>query len=51
MKKEHEERLEEGDSCPKCKNGMLVINNPSEASGGLAELRCEDCNYDATEDE
>ena len=42
--------MKEGDSCPECKKGMLVIGVPSEATGGLCELRCQDCNYDATDE-
>jgi len=42
---------DEGDECPKCKKDILVICNPSENSGGLTELKCQGCNYDATEDE
>jgi len=42
---------EEGDTCPSCKKGMLVVGVPSEATGGLCELRCQDCNYDATDDD
>ena len=42
---------EEGDTCPKCKKDILVVGVPSEATGGLCELRCQRCHYDATEDE
>ena len=40
---------EEGDKCPKCKKGMLVTQPPHNEDG-ICYLKCQDCNYDATDD-
>ena len=40
---------DEGDNCPKCKQGMLVIMGPDDCGNNF--IKCQDCNYDATEEE
>jgi len=47
-KKEEDIFYEEGDKCPKCKNGILV--NRQETDTGWVYLECQGCKYDATED-
>lgn len=39
---------EEGDKCPKCKKGSLAFNLCQ--LDGISYLKCQRCNYDATED-
>lgn len=39
---------DEGDNCPKCKKGILAFNLCQ--LDGINYLKCQDCNYDATDD-
>ena len=39
----------EGDDCPKCKNGMLIAQQ--EQDTGWVDIKCQDCGYIATDDE
>jgi len=40
----------DGDICPNCEKGRLATDSPHEADG-IGCLVCEDCRYDASEDE
>ena len=44
-----DKEYEEGDKCPNCKEGILVVNPPHN-DDGICYLKCQDCNYDATDD-
>jgi len=41
-------QYEEGDNCPKCKIGILVIK---QNNTGWNDVKCQYCNYLATDDD
>ena len=39
---------DEGDICPKCKKGMVIIVQCNDT--GERDIKCQDCSYIATDD-